>query len=142
MEHRQKVSEAMTPSPRMLSQHANVEAAARLMREENVGAIVICDDAEAVCGMVTDRDIVLRVIAEGRSPVDTRLKDICTPDPACLPPSAEITEAVQLIREKAIRRVPIVDDGRLVGIVSLGDLAAIRDPDSALGQISAAPPQA
>lgn len=141
MGHAAKVSEVMTPGPRILSKDASAEEAARLMREENVGAVVVCDDSNTICGVVTDRDIIIRVIAAGRSPADTRLEEICTRDPACLPPSAGIKEAIKLVRERAIRRVPIVDDGRVVGILSLGDLAAVQDPQSALGQISAAPPQ-
>jgi CBS domain-containing protein len=83
---------------------------------------------------------VVRILAEGRDPAATTLADISSHDLTTVSPEDSVEQAVQLMREKAIRRLPVVEDGRPVGIVSLGDLAVERDPDSALGEISAAPP--
>jgi CBS domain-containing protein len=93
-----------------------------------------------VCGIVTDRDVTVRVVAEGRPPETTELKEICSRDLATLAPDDTVEEAVRVMRDKALRRLPILDGGRPVGIVSLGDLAVEHDPDSALAAISTAPP--
>ena len=86
------------------------------------------------------RDIVVRTVAEARDPATTTLADICSHALTTVSPTDSIEQAVQLMRAKAIRRLPVVEGGQAVGIVSLGDLAVERDPSSALGDISAAPP--
>jgi CBS domain-containing protein len=90
--------------------------------------------------VVTDRDIALRIVAEGRDSAATTLADVCSHSLLTVTPTDSVEEAVRLMRTHAIRRLPVVEDGRAVGIVSLGDLAIERDPDSALGEISSAPP--
>jgi len=92
--------------------------------------------------MVTDRDLVVRSLAEARDPATTTLADICSHPILSVSPTDSVEHAVRLMRTHAIRRVPVVDRGQAVGIVSLGDLAVERDPHSALGEISAAPPDA
>jgi CBS domain-containing protein len=94
-------------------------------------------EGEAVRGIVTDRDIAVRAVAEGRGP-DTPLADVLSGEVVTVAPQDRIEAVVDLMRERAIRRIPVVQDGRLVGIVSIGDLAIERDPDSALANISAA----
>ena len=91
---------------------------------------------------MTDRDIVVRLVAEARDPASTPLADLCSHPLVTVTPADSIEQAVQLMRSKAIRRLPVVEGGQAVGIVSLGDLAVERDPGSALGEISAAPPNA
>jgi len=100
--------------------------------------VVVVDNGK-VCGIVTDRDIVVRAVAQGHDPATTKLRDIGSHDLTTLAPTDTVEHAVQIMREKAIRRLPVVENGKPVGIVSLGDLALERDPDSALGNISAAP---
>ena len=90
--------------------------------------------------MVTDRDIVVRTVAERQDPTTTTLADICSHSLLTVTPTDSVEEAVRLMRTHAIRRVPVVDGGQAVGLVSLGDLAVERDPGSALGEISGAPP--
>jgi CBS domain-containing protein len=92
----------------------------------------------ALCGIVTDRDIVVRCVAEGGDCDEMTLASICSPHLATLSPNDQIGNAIELMRKKAIRRIPVVEDGKAVGILSLGDLALERDPKSALGGISAA----
>lgn len=132
------VSKVMTADPVTVAATDTIEQAARRMREAQIGNVIVLDDGE-VCGILTDRDIVVRGIAEGREPGRTRIADVCSRDLTAVSPEDSIDHAVELMRDKAIRRLPVVKDGRPVGIVSLGDLAIEREPRSALGEISAAP---
>jgi CBS domain-containing protein len=93
-----------------------------------------------VCGIVTDRDIVVRTVTETQDPATTTLTDICSHSVLTVTPTDSVEEAVRLMRTHAIRRLPVVEGGQAVGMVSLGDLAVERDPGSALGKISDAPP--
>jgi len=132
------VAEVMTKDPETLQATATVEEAARIMRDKNIGDVIVMDDG-TVCGIVTDRDIVVRGVASGSS-LETKLGDICSKDLTTLDVDSKIGDAVKLMEEKALRRLPVVEDGKPIGIVSLGDLAIVRDRDSALGQVSASPP--
>jgi CBS domain-containing protein len=131
--------EIMTQNPVTVQSTDSVVAAARSMRDGNIGDVVVVERGE-IQGILTDRDIVVRALAEGRDPARTTVGEICSRELTTLSPSDAIGDAVTMMREKAIRRLPVVDGGRPVGIVSLGDLAVERDPESALGEISAAPP--
>lgn len=134
----QTVGDLMTPDPQMLGVGATVQDAARAMREYAIGDVIVCDDS-GTCGIVTDRDIVVRVVAEGRDPVAVAVGDICSRDLTTVSPDTPIDAAVALMRDNALRRLPVVDGEQLVGVVSLGDLAEDRDPSSVLADISQAP---
>jgi CBS domain-containing protein len=118
---------------------ASVTEAAQKMRESEIGAILVVDDGQ-LRGLLTDRDIVVRVVAEKRDPDDVEVGEIASGDLQTLEPDASIDDALRTMREGKVRRLPVVEDGEPVGIVSLGDLAAEREPESALGEISDAPP--
>jgi CBS domain-containing protein len=133
------VEEIMTHDPRAVDADASVVDAAREMRDGDVGDVIVTRSGQ-VSGMVTDRDIVIRAVAEGRAPESTPVGEIATEDVRALEPSQSIDEAVQAMREHDIRRLPVVDGGRPVGILSLGDLAVERDPDSVLADISTGSP--
>lgn len=136
----QILDEVMTRSPHTLPYSSTVRQAALAMKREAVGSIVVEAEGKP-CGIVTDRDIVLRCVAAGGNCDEMTLGSICTQELSTLSPRDSVDQAVQLMRSKAIRRIPVVEDGgRVVGIVSLGDLAQARDPESALGAISAAAP--
>lgn len=135
----QTVSDIMTKAPVALSVEDTVHDAARHMRELNVGAIVVQKHGQ-LFGIVTDRDIVVRCLAREGDCDSTLLGEICSPEVATLRPDDEVDHAVALMRAKAIRRIPVVKNGKAVGILSLGDLALERDPESALGRISGASP--
>ena len=105
---------------------------------EHIGDVVVLQDGN-MCGIATDRDIVVRAIANGKDPATTPIGEICGKDVTTLSFDTTIDDAVVLMRDKALRRLPVVDDGFPVGIVSLGDLALKRDPRSALADISGAP---
>jgi len=133
------VQDVMTPDPITLPETAVIVDAARKMREVGIGDVVVLH-GETVCGIVTDRDIVVRGVAEERDPRSTTLGEICSRELRTLSPNDQIGMAVRLMREHAIRRLPVVEGGRPVGILSLGDLAIGHDPESALADVSAAPP--
>ena len=137
----QRIHDVMTPHPVTLPGTASVQEAARTMREQAIGDVIVMENQQ-VCGIVTDRDIVVRAVAEARDPAATTLDDICSHTLTTVSPEDSLEQAVHLMRAKAIRRLPVVEDGWAVGMVSLGDLAVAREPDSALGEISAAPPNA
>jgi CBS domain-containing protein len=135
----QSIRDVMTANPVSLSAASSVAEAARAMRDSHIGDVVVLDNGR-ICGIVTDRDIVVRAVAEGRDPSTTKLANICSEELTTLSPGDKVEDAVVIMREKAIRRLPVVEGGKPVGIVSIGDLATSLDPHSALGHISAAPP--
>jgi len=109
------------------------------MRDKDIGTIVVLEQ-DRLYGILTDRDIAVRVVAQGSDPATVTVGDVCSRELTTIAPSASLSEAVRLVREKAIRRLLVVEDGEAVGIVSLGDLAIARDQKSALGEISSAEP--
>jgi CBS domain-containing protein len=133
------IREVMTKDPVTIPRTASLVDAARLMREHDMGDVIVLDEQQ-VCGIVTDRDIVVRAIAEGKDPSSTSLDEVCSRDLVTLSPNDSVADAVRLMSERAIRRLPVVEGGSPVGIVTIGDLAIERDPDSALADISAAEP--
>jgi len=133
------VQDVMTPDPITLPLSAPLIDAAKMMRDVDIGDVVVVDGDE-VLGIVTDRDIVVRGIADGCDAQSTTLIDICSRDLTTVSPDDQVGTAVRLMRENAIRRLPVVARGRPVGIVTLGDLALEQDRGSALADVSAAPP--
>ena len=133
------VEEIMTRNPRTVNAGDPLIAAARIMRDDDIGDVIVVDN-DTVEGIVTDRDIVVRGAAESRDPESTPVREVCTSGVEALEPGATVDDALRKMREADIRRLPVVEDGRPVGIVSLGDLAVEREPDSTLADISAASP--
>jgi CBS domain-containing protein len=110
------------------------------MRDNDIGDVLVVRNGK-LHGIVTDRDLVVRVVAAGLDPERTNLDDICSAQVVVLAPDDSVNDAIHLMREHALRRLPVVgDDGKPLGIVSMGDLAVLRDPESALADVSAAPP--
>jgi signal-transduction protein with cAMP-binding, CBS, and nucleotidyltransferase domain len=134
----QNIRDVMTAHPVTLQATASVVDAARAMRDSDIGDVIVVENGR-ICGIVTDRDIAIRGVAEGRDISSLTLGDICSRQLTTLSPTDSVEDAVLLMREKALRRLPVVEGGKPVGIVSLGDLAVTQDPHSALGNISAAP---
>ena len=135
----QAVRDVMTADIVRCESSATIRDVAKLMRDRDIGDVVITDNGR-LRGIVTDRDIVVRCIADGADPKSAKAADVCSSDLTTGRPDMTIDEAASLMRDHAIRRLPIVDNGDVVGIVSLGDLAVEREPRSALGEISAARP--
>jgi CBS domain-containing protein len=132
------VRDMMTTSPRTVDTDAGVVEAARAMLDENIGDVIVCE-GETVRGILTDRDIAVRVVAQGRNPAETSVGDVCSGDLATVAPDDDLDDAVNLMQRHAVRRIPVLEDGRAVGILSLGDLAIERDSDAVLENISTAP---
>lgn len=135
----QSIRDVMSANPITMTVASTVSEAARTMREANIGDIIVLE-GDQLYGIVTDRDIVVRTVAEGRDPETATLGDICSREMTTLSPTDLVEDAVRLMRDKAIRRVPVIENGTPIGIVSLGDLAVSQDLHSTLGHISAAPP--
>ena len=117
-----RVRDAMTEDPRSIGASASVVEAARLMREEHVGSLPITEDKQLV-GMITDRDITTRVVAEAADLEVTSVGDVYSRDPISVEPDKDLEEALQLMARHQVRRLPVVEHGRLVGIVAQADIA-------------------
>ena len=129
------VRDAMTEDPRSISQSESVVEAARLMRKEDVGSLPITDD-EKLVGMITDRDITTRVAAEAANPSTTSVGDVCSRDPVSVEPDNDLEDALQLMARHQVRRLPVVENGRLVGIVAQADVAlALKENEQKTGEL-------
>ena len=132
--------EIMSPNPFHVEPDTTVDVAARLLTQYNIGMLPVCTPDGALHGLVTDRDIGTRCLAAGRSPAHTGVRDVMTRRIVSAPPHMETTAAAHLMGREQIRRLPILEDGRLQGIVSLGDLAeweeSSLDASDALTEIS------
>jgi CBS domain-containing protein len=136
----QQIKDVMTKPVQTVHRDATLRAVARAMKEHRIGAVLVLQADGSLLGLVTDRDLVMRGMASDRDIDRTQVAEICSTPPVKLDPTATIDDAVRLMRERAVRRIPVVADGKPIGIVSIGDLARARDPGSLLAQISAAPP--
>lgn len=134
----QQVKEVMTKEPITLDRDASLVEAARVMRDRGIGDVIVVEGEDAE-GIVTDRDIVIRAVAEGADPNTTRLGEVVTGDLTSVAPDDPVERAIELMREKAVRRLPVLEGGKPVGVVSLGDLAIQGDADSVLADISDEP---
>lgn len=139
MQGKQKVEELMVRQPATVSPDDTLVDAATVMSEADVGDVLVADAGE-LRGILTDRDIVVRAVAQGSVPAETTVGEVYSADLTTVAPDDDVSRAVGVMRSRALRRVPVVDGGTLVGVVSLGDLAVERDEDSALADISAAEP--
>ncbi|MFE1785118.1 CBS domain-containing protein [Streptomyces sp. NPDC059506] len=135
----QRIRDIMTTDPVTVPAHTSVTEVARLMRDENIGAVLVVD-GDRLCGLVTDRDLVVRVLAEGEYGGETTMHGTCSGSLVTVSPDDDVATAEELMRTRAVRRLPVVENGRPVGIVALGDLAVERDEGAALSGISAAGP--
>jgi len=134
-----KIADVMTTELVTCPSTATIADAARLMRDRNIGDVLVTRDGDKLAGIVTDRDLVVRCLADGAA-ADATLDRACSTNIASVTPYTTIAYAARMMRERSVRRLAVVRDGRAVGIVSLGDLAAENDPQSALGGISSAAP--
>ena len=135
---RGKVSDVMTAAPVGVYYSQTIGETARIMRDTQVGAVLVVNEGQ-LAGVVTDRDLVVRGLAEGQGP-DSPVGPLCSGDLVGVAANAEVYQAEQLMREHAVRRLPVIDEGQVVGIVSMGDLAITGDTDSPLADVSRAQP--
>lgn len=134
-----KVRELMTTPAIRISADESVEVAARTLAHYNIGALPVCGSDGRVCGLVTDRDLVTRCLASGKMPVHIKIRDVMTGNVVSVRPDMEAGAAAHLMGRQQVRRLPVVENGKLCGMVSLGDLAnrdeSSMDAADALGDI-------
>ena len=118
-----KVSDVMTSEVETVQMNSTLEEAASIMKVENVGAIPVVDEDDDLVGIITDRDIVVRCVAEGKNPAETNVEEVLTHELETIEPDVDIEEAARLMADKQIRRLPVCEEGELVGMLSIGDLA-------------------
>ena len=129
------VRDTMTADPRSITASASVVEAARLMRQEHIGSLPITDDKKLV-GMITDRDITTRVVAEAADPRTMSVGDVYSRDLISVEPNNDLEEALQLMARHQVRRLPVVENGRLVGIVAQADIAlTLRGNETKTGEL-------
>jgi CBS domain-containing protein len=126
-----KIRDVMTPNPKTVSPNDTIQTAAQVMQAEDTGAVPVVE-AGRVLALVTDRDIVVRVVAEG-GPASTPVRQVASQNVVYATPDMSTREASDLMSEHQIRRLPVVENDRLVGIVSIGDLAVKEGKDSRIG---------
>jgi CBS domain-containing protein len=128
-----QVKEVMSSKPKTCTPDASIIDVAKLMAKEDVGPVPIVQDDRLV-GLVTDRDLVLRVLAEGRDPKSMRAADVASSDLVTVSPDDDLDRALQLLAKNQVRRLPVVEGGRLVGIVAQRDIA-LQGQDRETGQV-------
>lgn len=133
----QTVADVMTSNPATIDRGASAAEAARLMAHGDMGGVIVTSNG-TVSGIVTDRDIAVRLVAEDKDPGTPVAEIVSDSELVTATPDMRLDQAVRLMRSHAVRRLPVLQGGRAVGMVSLGDLAMERDPESALAGISSA----
>ena len=113
----------MTPDPTCVKEHQTLADAARMMRDLDVGALPICGNDDRLKGMLTDRDIVVKCIADGGDPATVTAGSLAEGPPLTIGADVDIREALEVMQDQQVRRLPVIDDHRLVGIVSQADIA-------------------
>ena len=123
------VKDVMTPQPTAIASDASVVEAARRLSSEDVGSLPVVDGDKLV-GMITDRDIVLHVVAKDLDPHKVTISDVCSENPVVAAPDESLDDALQRMASEQLRRLPVVTDGRLVGILAQADIARAVRPES------------
>jgi CBS domain-containing protein len=124
------IRDVMTPNPRTVTPDESIQSAARIMRDEDTGVVPVVENGRPV-GVVTDRDIVIRAVADGG--LDRSVREVCSGAVVAATPDMSTREAAQLMSDHQVRRLPVVENERLIGIVSIGDLAVKEGKDSRTG---------
>jgi CBS domain-containing protein len=125
------IRDVMTPNPRTVSPNDSIQSAARIMRDEDTGVVPVVDNGKPV-GVITDRDIVIRAVAEDGK-LNRPIREIVTTEVVAVHPDMSVQEATELMSEYQVRRLPVIDNDRLVGIVSIGDIAVKEGKDGRVG---------
>jgi CBS domain-containing protein len=133
------VRDVMMPNPLTVRASASVVEVAAVMRDNDVGDVLVADGTE-LRGILTDRDIVVRSVALGVNPAASYAGDCCSPELHTVDANDPVGRATEIMSRHALRRVPVLEEGQLVGIVTLGDVAVAEQPGSLLADIAAAPP--
>ena len=130
----QSIREIMTPNPSTIEPDKSIADAARIMKQEDAGVVPVTENGR-LTGMITDRDIAVRVVAERKDPQSTTVREVASTDLVTVDPQQDLDEALRLMTQHQVRRLPVVEeDGRLVGIVAQADVAREGD-DAKTGQV-------
>lgn len=129
------VSDLMATTVHTLPPTATVREAASIMRDHNIGDVLVVEEDGSLSGILTDRDIAIRSVALGRNPEDMTVREACTTTPTWIRPDVHALDALNKMRTEAVHRLPVLDSGRIVGIVSLGDLVLKLEDRTALAGI-------
>lgn len=130
----QSIREIMTSNPSTIEPNQTVVDAARIMKQEDAGVVPVTENGR-LTGMVTDRDIAIRVVAEGKDPQSTTVSEVASTNLVTLDPQQDLDEALRLMAQHQVRRLPVVEeDGRLVGVVAQADVARTGN-DAQTGQV-------
>ena len=135
-----EIRQVMTTPPDAVRKTDSLQEAARLMKSKDIGDVLVEDGQGLLAGIITDRDIAIRATAEGSDPKTTKVESAYTRDVTALIPTDSVHDAVRLMRSQDVRRLPVVEGGKAIGIVSLGDISVATAPGSLLADISAASP--
>jgi CBS domain-containing protein len=135
-----EIRQVMTPAPDAVRMTDTLQEATRLMKAKDIGDVLVEDDQGLLAGIITDRDVAIRATADGADPTTTTVDGVFTRDLTALAPTDTVHDAVRLMRARNVRRLPVVERGKAIGIVSLGDLSVETAPGSALADISSASP--
>ncbi|MEE2039240.1 CBS domain-containing protein [Nocardiopsis sp. CT-R113] len=133
------VAEVMSPGVSTVTAETSLREAAEVMRDADVGDVVVTDRGH-LRGILTDRDIVVRCLADGGDPDVVRVGDVCSTEMVTVPRQSSVKDAVHAMRTATVRRLPVVEGDEVVGVVTMGDLARAVDRNSALADVSAADP--
>lgn len=128
------VKDIMTDPAIVINESASTLEAAKLMRQHNIGSVPVVNQKQTIVGIVTDRDIVIRNMARGLDPKSHTVNEIMTKEVSCVTPETEIDDAAQIMANDKVRRLPVVEDDRVVGFVALGDISACRDYTFEVGE--------
>ena len=134
-----QLKDLMTHHVHTVPKEATVREVANTMLVEQIGLVIVNSPDGTMFGVATDRDLVVRALAKGRDVDHTKIADVCSRSVSVLGPTATIEDALKLMRDRAVRRIPIVVESKVLGVISIGDLARAKDPHSTLAQISASP---
>ena len=127
--------DVMTPNPKSVRETSNLQEVARMMRDVDAGVIPVCNVSNKIVGLVTDRDIVVRAVADGRNPAEMDVAQVMSKDIHCVRESDSIDRVFEMMSQHQIRRVPVVNDqDELVGIVAQADVATKTNKDKRVGQ--------
>lgn len=118
-----KLKEIMSPNVIKIHPQESVAVAARLLAHHNIGVLPVCSSDGKICGMITDRDLVTRCLATNRAPEQTKVEDVMTGRIVSASPNMDVSVAAYLMGREQVRRLPVIDDGKVCGMVSVGDLA-------------------
>ncbi|MBB6121888.1 CBS domain-containing protein [Nocardiopsis algeriensis] len=133
------IADVMSTSVRTVTPDATLREVAEIMRDSDIGDVIVAEGDNLV-GIVTDRDIVVRCVAEGGDPATRTAGEVRSSQMVTVPPQSGIRDAADTMRKNALRRLPVVEGEKVVGVVSMGDLAEVADQDSALADVSEAEP--